>query len=89
MCALRDAWLALLALALPSDAYKRVLVRLHDLVIPHFSNPLLLCDFLTASLDQGMHWAPGLDMKSRPRWCSGKGHCDEMPYQKVWITWVM
>lgn len=55
MCGFRDAWLAFLALPLPTDAYKRVLVRLHDLVIPHLSNPLLLCDFLTASLDQGAH----------------------------------
>ena len=49
----REAWLSLLALPLPADAYRRVLVRLHDLVIPHLSNPLLLSDFLTASLDRG------------------------------------
>lgn len=49
----REAWLSLLALPLPEDGYKRVLVRLHDLVIPHLTNPLLLSDFLTASLNRG------------------------------------
>lgn len=31
----------------------QVLTRLHDLIIPALSNPLLLSDFLTHSLDKG------------------------------------
>ncbi|CAI5494162.1 unnamed protein product [Closterium sp. Naga37s-1] len=50
--ALAGAWLGLLALPLPLDAYKKVLGRLHNL-IPHLPNPLLLSDFLTASYEQG------------------------------------
>jgi hypothetical protein len=52
----RQAWLALLALPLPADAYRRVLVRMHDLIIPHLTSPLLLADFLTASLNRGAHF---------------------------------
>ena len=54
-CVARQAWLALLALPLPADAYRRVLVRMHDRIIPHLTSPLLLSDFLTASLDRGAH----------------------------------
>ncbi|KAK9164901.1 hypothetical protein Scep_000092 [Stephania cephalantha] len=47
------AWLAFLRLPLPLDLYKEVLVNLHQMVIPHLSNPILLCDFLTRSYDIG------------------------------------
>ncbi len=43
----------MLRVELPGDAYRRVLVRMHDLVIPAVANPLLLADFLSASCDQG------------------------------------
>lgn len=45
--------MAFLQLDLPDDTYKRVLTRLHDLIIPAVFNPLLLSDFLTHSLDRG------------------------------------
>ncbi|XAR68096.1 hypothetical protein NMG60_11003106 [Bertholletia excelsa] len=47
------AWLSFLRLPLPLDVYKEALVNLHQLVIPHLSNPILLCDFLTRSYDIG------------------------------------
>ncbi|CAI8586129.1 unnamed protein product [Vicia faba] len=47
------AWIAYLRLPLPLDVYKEVLVNLHQAVIPHLSNPIMLCDFLTRSYDVG------------------------------------
>ncbi|PSS08232.1 Nucleolar complex protein [Actinidia chinensis var. chinensis] len=47
------AWASFLRLPLPLDVYKEVLVTLHEAVIPHFSNPILLCDFLTRSYNIG------------------------------------
>ncbi|CAK8538116.1 unnamed protein product [Lathyrus sativus] len=47
------AWIAYLRLPLPLDVYKEVLVNLHQTVIPHLSNPIMLCDFLTRSYDVG------------------------------------
>jgi len=47
------AWLAFLQMPLPNDIYKKVLVSVHAAVLPNLSNPLLLSDFLTKSLDQG------------------------------------
>ncbi|KAL2976105.1 hypothetical protein AAZX31_14G200000 [Glycine max] len=47
------AWIAYLRLPLPIDVYKEVLVNLHQAVIPHLSNPIMLCDFLTRSYDVG------------------------------------
>ncbi|KAI7841082.1 hypothetical protein COHA_005309 [Chlorella ohadii] len=48
-----DAWLALLQMDLPEDVYKKVLARMHDLIIPSMVKPVLLADFLTATLDKG------------------------------------
>lgn len=45
--------MAVLRGVLPGDLYRRVLVRMPDLVIPAVPNPLLLADFLSASVDQG------------------------------------
>lgn len=50
---LSTTWMSFLRLDLPEDVYKKVLVHLHDLVIPACFNPLLLSDFLTHSLDKG------------------------------------
>ncbi|XP_010266227.1 PREDICTED: nucleolar complex protein 4 homolog isoform X2 [Nelumbo nucifera] len=47
------AWMSFLRLPLPVDVYKEVLVTLHQAVIPHLSNPVMLCDFLTRSYDIG------------------------------------
>ncbi|OIW16137.1 hypothetical protein TanjilG_18852 [Lupinus angustifolius] len=47
------AWIGFLRLPLPLDLYKEVLVNLHQAVIPHLSNPIMLCDFLTRSYDIG------------------------------------
>ncbi|KAI4328608.1 hypothetical protein L6164_020946 [Bauhinia variegata] len=47
------AWISYLRLPLPLDVYKEVLVNLHEAVIPHLSNPIMLCDFLTRSYDIG------------------------------------
>ncbi|KAJ8043517.1 Nucleolar complex protein 4-like [Holothuria leucospilota] len=47
------AWLAFLKMKLPSQVYKKVLVILHDKVMPHMYSPILLTDFLTSSYDVG------------------------------------
>ncbi|KAI4375450.1 hypothetical protein MLD38_013316 [Melastoma candidum] len=47
------AWFAFLRLPLPLDVYKEILVTLHQRVLAHMSNPLMLCDFLTRSYDIG------------------------------------
>ncbi|OMO99001.1 CCAAT-binding factor [Corchorus capsularis] len=47
------AWISFLRLPLPIDVYKEVLATLHQAVIPHLSNPIILCDFLTRSYDIG------------------------------------
>ncbi|KAK2376926.1 protein NUCLEOLAR COMPLEX ASSOCIATED [Trifolium repens] len=47
------AWIAYLRLPLPLDVYKEVLVNLHQAVMPHLSNPVILSDFLTRSYDVG------------------------------------
>lgn len=48
-----EAWLALLQLPVPEDIYRKVLLHLHEAVIPHMINPNMLADFLTYSLNQG------------------------------------
>ncbi len=48
-----EAWMAFLCLSLPNDIYRKSLSRLHDLVIPNLTTPLLLSDFLTHSLNRG------------------------------------
>ncbi|XP_013606943.1 PREDICTED: uncharacterized protein C1604.06c-like [Brassica oleracea var. oleracea] len=47
------AWISFLRLPLPLDVYKEVLASIHQTVIPHLSNPAMLCDFLTKSYDIG------------------------------------
>ncbi|XP_038054848.1 nucleolar complex protein 4 homolog [Patiria miniata] len=48
-----DAWLIFLGLTLPPAIYKKTLVILHEAVMPHLTNPLLLTDFLTISYSIG------------------------------------
>ncbi|KAM8871987.1 nucleolar complex protein 4 homolog [Synchiropus picturatus] len=46
-------WLGFLKYKLPSSMYKKVLVILHDSILPHMSKPTLMIDFLTAAYDVG------------------------------------
>uniref|UniRef100_A0A674C6X2 Nucleolar complex associated 4 homolog n=1 Tax=Salmo trutta TaxID=8032 RepID=A0A674C6X2_SALTR len=46
-------WLGFLKYKLPSSMYKKVLVILHDSILPHISNPTVMIDFLTAAYDVG------------------------------------
>ncbi|XP_006640308.2 nucleolar complex protein 4 homolog [Lepisosteus oculatus] len=46
-------WLGFLKYKLPSGMYKKVLVILHDSILPHMSKPALMIDFLTAAYDVG------------------------------------
>ncbi|XP_072035045.1 nucleolar complex protein 4 homolog A-like [Amphiura filiformis] len=48
-----NTWLQFLRLPLSTSVYKRVLIMLHESVMPHMTNPLLLTDFLTASYNIG------------------------------------
>lgn len=36
--------------------YKKVLVILHDSILPHMSKPTLMIDFLTAAYEVGKLW---------------------------------
>jgi hypothetical protein len=49
----RDTWLAILKLRMPVDLYRKVLIKMPEMIIPAAPNPLLLADFLSASVDQG------------------------------------
>ncbi|KAJ8260693.1 hypothetical protein COCON_G00164160 [Conger conger] len=46
-------WLCFLKYKLPSSMYKKVLVILHESILPHMSKPTLMIDFLTAAYDVG------------------------------------
>lgn len=46
-------WLKFLNCKLTQDQYRRVLVILHDKVLPHLPRPLLLTDFLLSSYEMG------------------------------------
>lgn len=48
-----DTWLAILKLRMPVDLYRKVLIKMPEMIIPAAPNPLLLADFLSASVDQG------------------------------------
>ncbi|XP_072311383.1 nucleolar complex protein 4 homolog [Eucyclogobius newberryi] len=51
--AFEKLWLGFLKYKLPTNMYKRVLVILHDSILPHMSKPTLMIDFLTAAYDVG------------------------------------
>lgn len=51
--AFEKMWLGFLKYKLPSNMYKRVLVILHDSILPHMSKPTLMIDFLTAAYEIG------------------------------------
>ncbi|KAJ8346608.1 hypothetical protein SKAU_G00280090 [Synaphobranchus kaupii] len=51
--AFEQMWICFLKYKLPSSMYKKVLVILHDSILPHMSKPTLMIDFLTAAYDVG------------------------------------
>ncbi|KAJ3101349.1 hypothetical protein HK100_004554, partial [Physocladia obscura] len=52
--AFTDCWLAFLKIrSLPQDVYKKVLLIMHKIIIPHMTQPTLLIDFLTDSYNAG------------------------------------
>ncbi|XP_029475320.1 nucleolar complex protein 4 homolog isoform X2 [Rhinatrema bivittatum] len=51
--AFERVWLGFLKHKLPSSLYKKVLVILHDSILPHLSKPALMIDFLTAAYEIG------------------------------------
>ncbi|XP_061458935.1 nucleolar complex protein 4 homolog isoform X2 [Rhineura floridana] len=46
-------WLGFLKHKLPGSLYKKVLVILHDSILPHMNEPTLMIDFLTVAYDVG------------------------------------
>ncbi|XP_077593039.1 nucleolar complex protein 4 homolog [Stigmatopora nigra] len=46
-------WLAFLKYRLPTNMYKKVLVILHDAILPYMSKPTMMIGFLTAAYDVG------------------------------------
>ncbi|KAH1180577.1 hypothetical protein KIL84_009413 [Mauremys mutica] len=46
-------WLGFLKHKLPTGLYKKVLVILHDSILPHLNEPTLMIDFLTVAYDIG------------------------------------
>ncbi|XP_072517985.1 nucleolar complex protein 4 homolog [Salminus brasiliensis] len=51
--AFEQMWLTFLKYKLPGGMYKKVLVILHESILPHMSDPTLMIDFLTAAYDLG------------------------------------
>uniref|UniRef100_A0A8C8DKF9 Nucleolar complex associated 4 homolog n=1 Tax=Oryzias sinensis TaxID=183150 RepID=A0A8C8DKF9_9TELE len=51
--AFEKMWLGFLKYKLPSNMYKKLLVILHDSILPHMSKPALMIDFLTAAYEVG------------------------------------
>ncbi|XP_077619733.1 nucleolar complex protein 4 homolog, partial [Crocuta crocuta] len=52
-------WLGFLKHKLPLGLYKKVLVIMHDSILPHLAQPSLMIDFLTRAYDVGERGAPG------------------------------
>lgn len=44
---------------LPLSLYKKVLVTMHDTILPHLAQPTLMIDFLTSACDVGEWALPG------------------------------
>ncbi|XP_016141683.1 nucleolar complex protein 4 homolog [Sinocyclocheilus grahami] len=51
--AFEQMWLLFLKFKLPSSMYKKILVVLHESIMPQMSDPTLLIDFLSAAYDIG------------------------------------
>lgn len=50
----QEAWITFLRLPMTIDTYKKILISLHQTLIPQMTSPQLLCDFLTDSYNQGV-----------------------------------
>ncbi len=53
VCVYSEAWLALLSLDIASELLSKVLLFVHETLIPNMMHPGLLADFLTHCLDKG------------------------------------
>ncbi|XP_069861168.1 nucleolar complex protein 4 homolog [Dipodomys merriami] len=51
--AFQAMWLCFLKHKLPLSLYKKVLVVMHDSILPHLAQPTLMIDFLTSACDVG------------------------------------
>ncbi|XP_067232262.1 nucleolar complex protein 4 homolog [Chanodichthys erythropterus] len=51
--AFEQMWLVFLKYKLPSSMYKKILVILHESILPQMSDPTLMIDFLSAAYDIG------------------------------------
>ncbi|XP_005085366.1 nucleolar complex protein 4 homolog [Mesocricetus auratus] len=51
--AFQEMWLGFLKHKLPLSLYKKVLVTMHDSILPHLAQPTLMIDFLTSACDVG------------------------------------
>ncbi|XP_027627207.1 nucleolar complex protein 4 homolog isoform X4 [Tupaia chinensis] len=51
--AFQAMWLGFLKHKLPPSLYKKVLMILHDSILPHLAQPTLMIDFLTSAYDVG------------------------------------
>ncbi|KAL6469818.1 hypothetical protein MHYP_G00209370 [Metynnis hypsauchen] len=51
--AFEQTWLTFLKYKLPGNMYKKVLVILHDSILPHMNDPPLMIDFLSAAYSVG------------------------------------
>ncbi|KAG8515027.1 Nucleolar complex protein 4 [Galemys pyrenaicus] len=51
--AFQQMWLSFLQHKLPLSLYKKVLVILHDAILPHLAQPSIMIDFLTRAYDLG------------------------------------
>uniref|UniRef100_A0AAR2LQG9 CCAAT-binding factor domain-containing protein n=1 Tax=Pygocentrus nattereri TaxID=42514 RepID=A0AAR2LQG9_PYGNA len=51
--AFEQTWLTFLKYKLPGNMYKKVLVILHDSILPHMNDPTLMIDFLSAAYSVG------------------------------------
>ncbi|XP_051536427.1 nucleolar complex protein 4 homolog isoform X1 [Myxocyprinus asiaticus] len=51
--AFEQMWLVFLKYKLPGSMYKKILVILHESILPQMSDPTLMIDFLTAAYDIG------------------------------------
>ncbi|XP_006901064.1 PREDICTED: nucleolar complex protein 4 homolog [Elephantulus edwardii] len=49
----QQMWLSFLKHKLPVSLYKKVLVIMHEAILPHLAQPTLLMDFLTSAYDVG------------------------------------
>ncbi|KAM5238809.1 nucleolar complex protein 4 homolog [Ctenodactylus gundi] len=51
--AFQAMWLGFLKHKLPLSLYRKVLVTMHDAILPHLAQPTLMIDFLTSACDVG------------------------------------